>query len=1235
MGTDGVWTYGGLTPPATATPIITETQPPALTTLPTPTVTVRLTVTPTPAVTTTLVTTIATPTTTITSKASSGSVGAEGSGTLSSTGRNSPSSTDSHLFPSVNTTAVPTQNSPVNAHAYLGLPPDSFLGLVIGLSVLGLLSLCCCLAGILFCWRRRKKRSRQPNGLTRAERRALLKSHQPLPDPSEREKDASFVAGLANQQSSRLLAGDRSPRDRSFAKTNAPSREMRKSEIALMRARGELPEWNDVPGLSPSLTHLRLADEDPSIAYGVHPSDMDNRGGETSYGRGDRAEADPHMRGSRSRNTSLRLANMPPPPVLRHTPSASGPSGSTYPALSRRPTLGVEPPTITATRPGQTRQHRLESIDSMAGVPESVYYASGVPLGASVAARKSTDELDKEFHGTLDTTFEFDIDHEMRGVDLADLAERGATTPTGSSSDPHLQQWLTADIGDLNDEPPIGALGRTQSTRSSSGSKRSGTSRRTRNLDDVARTAMAYPESPVSETGERSRLVRTPSDAPSPSVSALSPITRYDSPVERTEDIQNLAALPPAGHSPRAAFSNRDSGLGQWVKRTRQVDSRAPEHSRTPLFQRLFDPILTRVRTVSQSARNRPQTPPTGNTARPQEYAALPPEPESEERSSGGISGHPSRDWNWKTGPTSYSSGASTSRDDFRKWGRMGGPSVAAPRSSFGGGSALRQSLIYGSGSNSQGDSRAGLSGDEEADKAERGEGSGLGLAGVPPVPEEQDITSAAPLLRSSSPHTPPRAPIREHAEFGLRPPLPPAPVDHRSSQISARTAGSQATQGTAYFDAKSTLASSARDAARGPSPLGQTAWSAPRSLAGTPMMEPYAVGPQDIPSTSTSTPVQEVTVIEQREPHAPHSPSPPPSPTLATTPQIQHAQPVDVLDVPPPPPATRDFRQQPSLSTVFSVGSLEAFHEALGTGQPEVADHGRRRSSSVVAPGHRQFSGFSALDDSERFPPPGLAPNPRLSYLPFAPPMPESRPPSYGQGQPRPRSADVAQIYQEQLRRLSRASNGAGSQGSVTSSYGEILPGGILSERNDGDDLEEEPPMAANQWRVLRGYRRVSNVPDRGDVEGSGTDSSAVRRTGVGSRQHTISARQAEEQASYRLTLGQVCVLVVYCMVHRRCLIMLCSHSTLLTKGLEARRSSCKKPPDLSILTELQRTLEMIRPTGTILNAPRSRPTSPTTALECLSMEGHGQEPCPTLSAPSRTHLVQSSADATLPQYL
>jgi hypothetical protein len=45
----------------------------------------------------------------------------------------------------------------------------------------------------------------------------------------------------------------------------------------------------------------------------------------------------------------------------------------------------------------------------------------------------------------------------MRGVDLADLTERGAT-PTGSSSDPHLQRWFTADIGDLSDEPPIGAL---------------------------------------------------------------------------------------------------------------------------------------------------------------------------------------------------------------------------------------------------------------------------------------------------------------------------------------------------------------------------------------------------------------------------------------------------------------------------------------------------------------------------------------------------------------------------------------------------------------------------------------------------------------------------------------------------------------------------------------------------------------------------------------------------------
>jgi len=1054
-------------------------------------------------------------------------VGAEGSKDFSSTkGDSSSTNTNTNVFPPVYTTTPPT---PSNAHTYLGLPPDSFLGLVIGISFLVLLSLCCCLAAIFVCWRRRK-RDRQPNRLSRAERRALLKSHQPLPDPVEREKDASFVAGLASQQSSRLLAGDRSPRDRSFAKANAPRREIRKSEVALMRARGELPEWNDVPGLSPSLTHLRLQDDDPSIAYGVHPSQLDDGGGGTSYGLGDRAwaaagidnEVGSHMRGSRSRNTSLRAALMPPPPVLRHNTSASGASDTIYRALSQRPNLGVEPPIITTTRPGQTRQNRLESIDSMAGVPEGVYYASGVPAGASVAARKSTDELDKELYSVDDANLEFDIDREMPGVDLADLG----ATPTGSSSD-----WLAGNVDDLNDEPPIGILGRAQSTHSSSGSGRSTISRRTRNLDDITRTAMAYLEGPVSQTGERSRLVHTPSNASSRSVSALSPITRYDSPVERTEDIQNLAALPPAGHSPprsRAVFSNRESGLGQWVNRNRQLDSRIPEHPRTPLFQRLFDPILTRVRTVSQSTRNRPQTPPVGNTPRPQEYAALPPEPELEEGSSGEISGRPAREWNWKAGPTSYSSGASTSKDDFRKWGRMGGTSSAAPRSSYGGGSALRQSLIGGS-SNSQGGSRAGLSGDEEVDRAERGEGSGLGLAGVPPVLEEQDITSAASPLRESatpSSHSPPRAPTREHADFGLRPPLPRVPVDYRSSQFSSRTAGSQATQGTAYFDAKSTFASSARDTARGPSPLGQTTWSTQRSLAGTPMMEPYPVGSQDIPSTSTSTPVQEVTTtLQERDAlqgiTPSHSPTPPPVLTPAPTAQIQHAQPVDVLDV-LPPPATRDFRQQPSLSTVFSVGSLEAIHEALGTGQPEivVTDHGRRRSSSVAGAGHRQFGNFSAIDDSECVLPPGLPPNPRLSYLPFGPPVPESRPPSYGQAQPRPRSADVAQIYQEQLRRLSQASNGAGS---VTSSYGDILPGGILSERSqEADDLEEDPPMAASQWRVLRGYRRVSNVPDRGGADSSG-DSSAVQRVGVGSRQRTISTRQAEEQANYRLTLGQV----------------------------------------------------------------------------------------------------------------
>lgn len=92
--------------------------------------------------------------------------------------------------------------------------------------------------------------------------------------------------------------------------------------------------------------------------------------------------------------------------------------------------------------------------------------------------------------------------------------------------------------------------------------------------------------------------------------------------------------------------------------------------------------------------------------------------------------------------------------------------------------------------------------------------------------------------------------------------------------------------------------------------------------------------------------------------------------------------------------------------------------------------------------------------------------------------------------------------------------------------------------------------------------------------------------------------------------------------------------HSTLLVQVREARLS-CKKVPVLFILTELPHTLEMATRVGTILNAPRSRPTNLKTSRECLNMADHDREPCPTLPVSLRLHLARSLADATLVQYL
>ena len=60
-----------------------------------------------------------------------------------------------------------------------------------------------------------------------------------------------------------------------------------------------------------------------------------------------------------------------------------------------------------------------------------------------------------------------------------------------------------------------------------------------------------------------------------------------------------------------------------------------------------------------------------------------------------------------------------------------------------------------------------------------------------------------------------------------------------------------------------------------------------------------------------------------------------------------------------------------------------------------------------------------------------------------------------------------------------------------------------------------------------------------------------------------------------------------------------------------------------------------MVSRVGTILNAPRSRPTNLKTARECLSLADHDREPCPTLPALFRIHIARSLADGTLVRYL
>ncbi|KDN45629.1 hypothetical protein RSAG8_04713, partial [Rhizoctonia solani AG-8 WAC10335] len=130
LGTDGVWTYGGLTPPPTsATPSATPTS--TITTSPTSTITTS-------------------PTTSLPTSSSSSSITRPTTTTFASVSISTRTRTSS--------TAPPTSTSTAPAGARGSLPAVAIILIVLG--VLAALILCC-LAGALF-WRRRKSRRREP-----------------------------------------------------------------------------------------------------------------------------------------------------------------------------------------------------------------------------------------------------------------------------------------------------------------------------------------------------------------------------------------------------------------------------------------------------------------------------------------------------------------------------------------------------------------------------------------------------------------------------------------------------------------------------------------------------------------------------------------------------------------------------------------------------------------------------------------------------------------------------------------------------------------------------------------------------------------------------------------------------------------------------------------------------------------------------------------------------------------
>ncbi|KAG8758177.1 hypothetical protein FRC14_000627 [Serendipita sp. 396] len=813
------------------------------------------------------------------------------------------------------------------SRTYLGLAPGAFLGVILSIVFALLLLLC-----FLLCWlrQRRKQKRREVNA---------------LPTPPV-------------EYTSRLLAGDRDPtrEDLSTYPYGDHQREYRRSQIAMMRARGELDdEWDDRLH-SPSIrsASIRLPEDDVGTAYSIRERAFAAAGVSLPYAYNRVPREMPSIgTGMQSIAESSNVATI--------TPGTHGGMAVVGGAAD------------TATNPSPSPRKDTQSTQATNDSSAIHMYAAG---GRS---RMDSAEDENFFYNQT--------------------AEGEGASPVASSMDFHNlhRNGSLGAAAAVGGAVAAGAYARRKNAGSRNGSNGSGSDElralpplpaHTRNLEEVPRSAMAYPESPVSDTRENLTLIP-----------------------DRNESQSGIATFNDVS-SPRHSQSANESS-----------------HNRPPLQPPIFQRVLNKVmgRSNEPSFAIIPPTP-----AQPQPPSDAQPsiqDPYSRDRAHARIS---SRDFDFGGGllfprppvHTEYSS-ASTAKDDMRRWG-----GVLPSRWSVGTG---RQSGDTGSARNIPSSSSvAERSSQNEGRQPQmkQTEGGPVRLIGAPIIPNQDLI----PQMRERTPASVPTAGTSApFLGFGLRPPPPSAfPPERRTSGFSSGTGTGRS---SIYYDARSNFSTPMQTVNSG------------RDNAGTPIARYDSPPPQPVASLRSMTSAQSF----QSGTTAPLLP-----PGLfMTAPDHPHDDTEDALDEPPPMPA-RDVRQARSLNTIHSVGTAETYDTAN--------------------PPHGIGAAFLE-DEHARFPPPGLDLAPRtIRSIP----------------------SDIAPSEAAEGDLSSRNAGSIGRSSSIWPREQSRIP--------ERDVLEEEPPMAATQWRVLTSFPQ--------SVGGS-------VRTG------DSSSRQMGEQSQWRLTLGQPVVVL------------------------------------------------------------------------------------------------------------